>query len=50
MEVGTGGEDDTFAGYRITEEFAGIGANTAVGRTGDVQGTVEIQLDFVKES
>lgn len=32
----------TFAGFRIDEELAGIGAVEAVGRTGDVSGTVEI--------
>lgn len=30
----------TYAGYRIDEELVGIGANTAVGRTRDVQGTM----------
>lgn len=37
----------TFAGYRIEEEFAGIGANTAVGRTGDVTGTMVIEDDTI---
>ncbi len=32
----------TFAGVRIAEELASIGSTTAVGRTGDVAGTVEI--------
>ena len=32
----------TFAGIRIQEELASIGSTTAVGRTGDVDGTVEI--------
>lgn len=32
----------TFAGIRIEEELASIGSTTAVGRTGDVSGTVEI--------
>jgi polyisoprenoid-binding protein YceI len=32
----------TFAGFRIQEELASIGATEAVGRTGDVSGTVEI--------
>jgi polyisoprenoid-binding protein YceI len=32
----------SFAGYRIQEEFAQIGANEAVGRTGEVLGTMEI--------
>mgnify|MGYP003521665513 FL=1 len=33
----------TFAGFRIEEELAQIGATTAVGRTGDVSGTVQIE-------
>jgi polyisoprenoid-binding protein YceI len=32
----------SFAGYRIEEELGGIGANTAVGRTGDVTGSMTI--------
>ena len=32
----------TFAGFRITEELASIGATEAVGRTGDVSGEVVI--------
>ncbi len=32
----------TFAGVRIAEELASIGSTTAVGRTGDVAGTVQI--------
>lgn len=32
----------TFAGIRIEEELARVGSTTAVGRTGDVSGTVEI--------
>lgn len=37
-------EDATgsFAGFRVDEELASIGAFTAVGRTGDVSGTLEI--------
>lgn len=31
-----------FAGYRIEEELGGIGANTAVGRTSDVTGSMTI--------
>src|SRR3954469_14671881 len=37
--------DDTtgsFVGYRVQEELSGIGANTAVGRTGSVDGTLTI--------
>ena len=33
----------TFAGFRIDEELVGVGANTAVGRTGDVTGTFTIE-------
>ena len=32
----------TFAGYRVEEQLAGVGANTAVGRTPDVTGTMVI--------
>jgi polyisoprenoid-binding protein YceI len=32
----------TYAGYRVKEELAGIGAKTAVGRTPDVTGTMTI--------
>ena len=32
----------TFAGFRIEEELASIGATEAVGRTGDVSGSVVI--------
>jgi polyisoprenoid-binding protein YceI len=37
----------TFAGFRIDEELAGVGAATAVGRTGDVTGTFTIEGDEV---
>src|SRR5688572_16799121 len=33
----------TFAGFRIDEEIAGVGATTAVGRTGEVAGTFTIE-------
>lgn len=33
----------TFAGFRIEEQLSSIGATTAVGRTGDVTGTMEIE-------
>jgi len=33
----------TFAGFRVAEELAGIGATEAVGRTGDVGGTMTIE-------
>ena len=32
----------TFVGFRIQEELAGIGSTTAVGRTGDVTGSITI--------
>ena len=32
----------TWAGYRFDEELAGIGGNTAVGRTPDVTGTMTV--------
>src|SRR5581483_2922827 len=32
----------TFAGYRVQEQLAGIGAKTAVGRTPDVKGTLTL--------
>lgn len=32
----------TFAGFRINEELAGVGAKTVVGRTGDVSGSMEL--------
>jgi polyisoprenoid-binding protein YceI len=45
IDTATGSFEDfssTFAGYRIDEEISGIGANTAVGRTPDVSGTMAI--------
>ena len=33
---------NSFVGYRVQEELAGIGANTAVGRTPDVSGSMTI--------
>ena len=33
---------DSFVGYRVQEQLAGIGANTAVGRTPNVSGTLTI--------
>jgi polyisoprenoid-binding protein YceI len=35
----------TFAGFRIQEELASIGSATAVGRTGDVSGSITIEGD-----
>jgi polyisoprenoid-binding protein YceI len=46
VDTTTGSLDDgsaTFAGYRIDEEVAGIGADTAVGRTRDVAGELGIE-------
>ncbi|MFP3901194.1 MAG: YceI family protein [Acidimicrobiia bacterium] len=37
----------TWAGYRAREELASIGANTAVGRTPDVTGSMEVDGDTV---
>lgn len=37
----------SFAGFRVDEELANIGAFTAVGRTGDVSGTLEIADEHV---
>ena len=40
----------TFAGFRVQEELAGIGAATAVGRTGDVSGSFVIEGTEVTEA
>jgi polyisoprenoid-binding protein YceI len=40
----------TFAGFRIAEELASIGTTTAVGRTGDVTGTMTIAGSTVTEA
>ena len=42
-------EDATgsFAGFRVDEELASVGAFTAVGRTGDVSGTLEVADEHV---
>ena len=37
----------TWAGYRFDEELGGVGANTAVGRTPDVTGTMTVDGDQV---
>jgi polyisoprenoid-binding protein YceI len=34
--------EETFVGYRVREEFASIGVADAVGRTGEVTGTAEV--------
>ncbi len=39
----------TFAGYRIDEELGGVGTNTAVGRTQDVQGSMTIDGTTIAE-
>ncbi len=40
----------TFAGFRIQENLAGIGATEAVGRTGDVTGTMTIEGTTVTDA
>lgn len=40
----------TFAGFRIEEELATIGSTTAVGRTGDVAGTIAIEGTTLTEA
>lgn len=40
----------SFAGFRITEELASIGATEAVGRTGDVSGTMTIEGTTVTDA
>jgi len=50
VDTSVGSFDDfsgTWAGYRFDEELASIGANTAVGRTPDVTGTMEVAGDEV---
>lgn len=50
VDTSIGSFDDfsgTFAGYRFDEELAGVGANTAAGRTPDVAGTMTIGGDQV---
>ncbi|MET0149422.1 MAG: YceI family protein [Acidimicrobiales bacterium] len=46
FETATG----TFAGFRVNEELAGIGAATAVGRTGDVTGAFTVEGTTVTEA
>jgi polyisoprenoid-binding protein YceI len=46
VDTTVGSFDDfsgTWAGYRVDEELAGIGAQTAVGRTPNVSGTLTVQ-------
>ena len=45
-EIATG--DPTFVGYRVREEFVSFGVVDAVGRTGEVTGSVEIDGDTVR--
>jgi polyisoprenoid-binding protein YceI len=40
----------TWAGYRFDEELGGIGANTAVGRTPEVTGTMTVEGEQVTEA
>jgi polyisoprenoid-binding protein YceI len=50
VDASIGSFDDfsgTYAGYRMEEELAGIGATTAVGRTPDVTGNITIAGDQV---
>jgi polyisoprenoid-binding protein YceI len=49
-DIGDTEENSTFVGYRIDEELAGIGAQTAAGRTADVTGTVTIADGQVTEA
>jgi polyisoprenoid-binding protein YceI len=43
VDTSTGsGSDATFVGYRVQEELAGFGANTAVGRTSKVTGSLTV--------
>src|SRR5262249_7065941 len=37
----------SFAGYRVDEKYLGVGVRTAVGRTGEVTGTVTLDGDRV---
>jgi polyisoprenoid-binding protein YceI len=37
--------EETFVGYRVREEFASIGVADAVGRTGEVTGSAEVDGD-----
>jgi polyisoprenoid-binding protein YceI len=39
--------EETFVGYRVREEFITIGVVDAVGRTGDVTGTAEVDGDRI---
>jgi polyisoprenoid-binding protein YceI len=41
-------QDDSYVGYRVNEEYLGIGVRTAVGRTSSVAGTVTVAGDEVR--
>jgi len=41
---------DSFAGFRVQEQLAGIGAKTAVGRTPDVTGSLTIDGTSIPET
>jgi polyisoprenoid-binding protein YceI len=50
VDTSVGSFDDfsgTWAGYRFDEELANVGANTAVGRTPDVTGTMTVEGEQV---
>ncbi|HEX6568903.1 MAG TPA: YceI family protein [Acidimicrobiales bacterium] len=50
LDTSVGSFDDfsgTWAGYRFEEELAGVGANTAVGRTPEVSGAMTVDGDQV---
>ena len=49
-EVDLADAEGSFAGYRVEEELANIGANTAVGRTGEVAGSFTIDGTTVTEA
>jgi polyisoprenoid-binding protein YceI len=46
FRVGSG----SFAGYRVDEEYLGVGVNTAVGRTPAVTGTIRVDGTTVTEA
>jgi len=50
IDTESGSFDDftsTFAGYRVEEELGGVGAHTAVGRTPDVTGSLDIEATTI---
>jgi polyisoprenoid-binding protein YceI len=40
----------TFVGYRVNEEYLGVGVRTAVGRTSAVAGTVTVDADRIESA